>query len=207
MRIAGIKTKEEANQFLEAYLPKYNRRFSLKPRDEANLHGPAFKDLELKQILSIQEKRVVRNDNTIRYGTKLYQLLNLENGKQLKEAMVQERIDGKLYIVDQSKDLAYRELKEPPRRNPEIKKNAKKPSNPSRPGMDHPFKRKSFENYLLRKRAETGEMGSQNQKTLRLNAFKPTILTKDRPGHLPNSTYQHHQQKEERSKEEKEPLL
>ncbi len=210
MRLAGIKTKEEANRFLETYLPKYNHRFSVKPRNEANLHRPALRDRELRQILSIQEKRIVRNDYTIRYGTRLYQLLNLENAKRLKKVVVQERIDGKIYVVDQGKDLAYRELKEPLRRNPEIKKKAKKPSKLSHPRMDHPFKRKGFENYLLRKRAKTEGIGSQSQKTSHLNAFTQTISAKDNPTHHPNSTYQHReqfQQKEESSKEEKELLL
>ena len=67
------------------------------------------------KILSIQNKGVVRNDNTIQHETKLYQLLNLEKSKHLKEAVVQERIDGKIYMTNEDQDLAYRELKEPPK--------------------------------------------------------------------------------------------
>ena len=114
MRLAAVKTKEEANRFLETYLPKYNRRFSVKAREQANLHRPALRDQALRRILSIQDLRVVRNDNTVRYETKLYQLLNL-SAKSLKQVTVQERIDGKIYIVSEGKDLSYRELQEPPK--------------------------------------------------------------------------------------------
>lgn len=143
MRLAGVKAKEEANRFIETYLPNYNRRFSVKARETANLHRPALRDQELRRILSIQEKRVVRNDNTVRYGTKLYQLLN-RGSKRLKQVTVQERIDGRMYIVDRNKDLAYHELKEPPKRmEAKPKKKSSKP-NPAAPAMSHPWKGPSF---------------------------------------------------------------
>lgn len=152
MRLARVSTKEEANRFLETYLPKYNRRFSVKAREEANLHRPALRDQELRRILSIQEKRVIRNDNTIRYGTKLYQL-KLDRGEVLKEVTVQERIDGKIYIVHEDKDLAYRELKEPPKQNmPPPKKKPFRPK-PAVPAMSHPWKGPSFRLEQARKQA------------------------------------------------------
>lgn len=203
MRLAGIKTKEEANRFLETYLPKYNRRFSVKARNEANLHRPAPKDQVLRQILSIQEKRVVRNDHTIRYGTTLYQLLNLKNVKQLKEVTVQERIDGKFYFVHEEKELPYRELQEPPRKYAPKKEvhplSARKKRFPSK---DHPWKKLCL--------PPNGQNPVPSQDFLHLNAFKPTISNQDNLQHHPNLTYQQDQQfqqKEESNKEAKEPLL
>ena len=37
MRLKGIKTSEEANRFLEEYLPVYNKKFSVPPKNEADL--------------------------------------------------------------------------------------------------------------------------------------------------------------------------
>jgi hypothetical protein len=151
MRLAGVKTKEEANRFLETYLPKYNRRFSVKAREEGNLHRPALRDQELRSILSIQERRVVRNDNTIRYETKLYQL-KLKTDKTLKEVTVQERIDGKIYIVSEGKDLTYRELQEPPKQTAaEPKKKASPKQKPIIPAMAHPWKAPSYREAQARK--------------------------------------------------------
>lgn len=202
MRLVGIKTKEEANQFLETYLPKYNRQFAVHARDEANLHRPSLRDKELKQILSIQEKRVVRNDQTIRFGTKLFQILGL-SGKHLKMVMVQERMDGKFYVVHEGKELKYKQLKEPPRmhlpkkavQSPRIQKKCSQPD-------DHPWKT----GFLQRK----AKKQSFPQDFLHLNAFTQTISSKDNPQHRPDLTYQqikHFEQKEERTKEEKELLL
>jgi hypothetical protein len=40
MRLRGIETIEEGNQFLKEYLPVYNRRFSVCPREKEDLHRP-----------------------------------------------------------------------------------------------------------------------------------------------------------------------
>ena len=40
LRLAGIATLEAANRFLEAYLPRYNRRFAVQPAQAADLHRP-----------------------------------------------------------------------------------------------------------------------------------------------------------------------
>jgi len=137
-------------------LPKFNLRFSVKARGQSNLHRPAPCDQELKRILSIQIKRSVRNDNTVRHETKLYQL-KLKGGKPLKEVMVQERIDGKLYIVHGKKDLLCRELKEPPKRKDAIsvKKTAPK-QKPNIPVMSYTWKGLSFRHVQARKHLGNG---------------------------------------------------
>jgi hypothetical protein len=38
MRLDNISTKEEANGFLERYLPKHNKKFGKPPLNMANLH-------------------------------------------------------------------------------------------------------------------------------------------------------------------------
>ena len=152
MRLAGVKTKEEANRFLEIYLPKYNRRFRVEARERADLHRRGLRDQELRQILSIQEKRVVRNDGTVRHETKLYQILS--GAKSLKEVVVQERMDGKIYIVHGARDLAYRELQERPKQNLQLKpkKKAFKPK-PVIPLVSHPWKGAGFEQRQARRQA------------------------------------------------------
>ena len=40
MRLADVSTLEAANQFLEGYLPLYNRRFAVPPAQAADLHRP-----------------------------------------------------------------------------------------------------------------------------------------------------------------------
>jgi hypothetical protein len=67
LALAGITTLEAANRFIrEIYLPDHNARFAEPPEhpetafvaDAAGLH---------RDILCVQEERVVGNDNTVRY--------------------------------------------------------------------------------------------------------------------------------------------
>jgi hypothetical protein len=48
--LRGIRTLEEGNQFLEEYLPLYNRRFSVCPKEKENFHRPLAKGLDLDTI-------------------------------------------------------------------------------------------------------------------------------------------------------------
>ena len=67
LALAGITTVEAANRFLaEVYLPEHNARFAVAPEQPetafvADLAG-AHRD-----ILCVQEERVVGNDNCVRY--------------------------------------------------------------------------------------------------------------------------------------------
>jgi transposase len=67
LALAGITTVEAANRFIgEVYLPEHNARFALAPEqpesafvaDRAGAH---------RDVLCVQEQRVVGNDNTVRY--------------------------------------------------------------------------------------------------------------------------------------------
>ncbi len=74
LRLAGITTIDAANRFIaEVYLPAHNARFAVKPEQPGSAFVPdragAWRD-----ILCIQEDRVVGNDNTVRYRRLVLQL-------------------------------------------------------------------------------------------------------------------------------------
>lgn len=113
MRLLGIKSVCEANAFLTTYLPKYNRRFRKEAASEADLHRPAPPMRELDRIFSIKEERTVKNDFTIAYNGKLYQL---EQATRAEKVTVEERLDGTMHVLYKGQYLRYREiLKRPPR--------------------------------------------------------------------------------------------
>ena len=74
LRLAGIRTVEEANRFLrQGYRQQFNRQFTV----AAAAKGTAFvrtarKDLDW--IFSVQTERVVGNDNTVAIGERVWQL-------------------------------------------------------------------------------------------------------------------------------------
>ena len=74
MALKGIKTMEEANDYLEkVYLPRHNKQFSV----EAKMPESAYVrwiGSNLEEILCIQEQRTVQHDNTIRYNNLVLQI-------------------------------------------------------------------------------------------------------------------------------------
>lgn len=77
MRLRNISNSKEANRFLkEEYLPWFNNRFMVEPRNKANLHKRLKKQEanKFEAIFSKQYKRVVRNDFTIHHQKARYQL-------------------------------------------------------------------------------------------------------------------------------------
>jgi transposase len=136
MRLRGISTIEEANRFLQEYLPSYNRKFAVKAVNKQDLHRPIPRGIDLDKILCIRTIRTVRNDSTIAHERKLYQI---EEPTVSKKVTVEERIDGKMLVVCQGKALRYRQITE----RPEIKK--KPPVRKARqtyvPPKDHPWRK------------------------------------------------------------------
>jgi transposase len=74
LRLAGLTTPQAANRFIaEVYLPQHNALFARKPAEpgSAFVADPAG---AWRDILCIQEDRIVGNDNTVRYRRLVLQL-------------------------------------------------------------------------------------------------------------------------------------
>lgn len=137
MRLENIKTKDQANRFLEKYLPKFNQRFSIEPLNPTDLHRPIPKNLDLDKILSVRTKRALRNDFTIRHNKKLYQILDMPEGIRTKYVFVEERLNGKLYINYNGFSLKYKliDVKPPKPKEPY------KPRKTYIPPQNHPWRK------------------------------------------------------------------
>jgi len=139
----GIKTIEEGNKFLEEYLPLYNKRFSVRPREKEDVHRPLPKGIDLNAILCIKTERALRNDFTVAHNHKLYQI---EEATKASKVIVQDRMDGSMRITYQGQALRFREIKERP-----ISENkqlvAKKRRKIYTPPIDHPWRRFKIKNH------------------------------------------------------------
>ena len=113
MRLRRIKTKEEANKFLDEYLPIYNKRFGFQPAKKTDLHRAVPESANLDDILCRKTVRVLRNDFTISYDNKLYQV---ENWVRAKKVLVCEHIDERISIEYKGETLNHREITNRPKR-------------------------------------------------------------------------------------------
>jgi transposase-like protein len=137
MRLRGIRTLEAANQFLAEYLPLYNKRFSVCPKEKDNFHRPLGKGLDLNKILCIKTERALRNDFTVTHHKKLYQI---EDRIKASKLIVQDRIDGSMVITHQGRFLRFKEITERPlreKRQPVVVRKRKSYIPPA----DHPWRK------------------------------------------------------------------
>ncbi len=96
LRLRGITTVEEANRFLrEGYIAELNRKFSVPPgQPESAFVAVSGRDLE--RIFSLQQERVVNQDNTVRVANRTLQIEKTKwRGTLAKcRVLVCEHLDG-----------------------------------------------------------------------------------------------------------------
>ena len=96
LRVRGITTVEEANRFLrESYIAELNRKFSVPAAQPESAFVPVSgKDLD--RIFSVQQERVVNQDNTVRIANRTLQIERTKwRGSLAKcHVLVCEHLDG-----------------------------------------------------------------------------------------------------------------
>ena len=138
LRLKGISNVKGANVFLgRYYIPKHNRRFTVPARNKANLHRPLPNALNLEKILCIKQEAVLRNDFTVAYDRKLYQVLE---STPAKKVMVEERVNGAIFIRSKGRSLKYRQISQRPMKAKPKKQDRPKPKKFYIPPKDHPYK-------------------------------------------------------------------
>jgi transposase len=113
MRLSGVNSIKAGNEFLKKYLPEYNERFGVMAAGTTNMHRAIPGDMDLDSILCIKEKRVVRNDFTVSYEKRLYQILNRTIAKKVT---IEERISGRIVISYAGEELSHKEIVTRPER-------------------------------------------------------------------------------------------
>lgn len=68
LRVEGIVTCAAADRFLqERFVPEWNSRFTVAPRERADAHRPLPEGTELLSLFAETERRLIRNDFTFLY--------------------------------------------------------------------------------------------------------------------------------------------
>jgi len=164
LRLANISSVEEANIFLEkVFIPKFNARFSVEPRNKTNLHQTVQqKEIEqLPGIFSRQKERTILNDFTFSFHKQWYQLTEAQPATICKKdtVMVEERLDHTIHIRLRGKYLNYQLLPQRPARPAaRVKLPWVLPANiPVRkPPANHPWRLTFKANALAKQNAKVG---------------------------------------------------
>jgi hypothetical protein len=90
LRVAGVKTLEEANAYLETeYLPEWEAKFTVVPASADNAHRPLGTRHDLTAILCDVKQRVITNDYTIRHNMKVLQIAREDIRPRMRTLPVQ----------------------------------------------------------------------------------------------------------------------
>ena len=106
--LAGVKTLEEANPVLRAFLRRFNARFGVSAVQPGLAYRPPPSDLDLAGVLCFQYRRTVAGDNTLQFGGRTLQLQPTAQRSTYTRARVevQERLDGRIVVTYQGTVLA-----------------------------------------------------------------------------------------------------
>jgi hypothetical protein len=104
LRLAGAKTKEEANRVLEWFLEDYNRRFCVQPRRQELVFRIPPSACKLDRILCLKETRTVAKDHTISFEGLVLQIPPSKKYHSIARQKVQV-----LQLKDGSVEIAYKQ--------------------------------------------------------------------------------------------------
>ncbi len=92
-----IKATDYLNR---VFIPKYAKRFGVKPRDPHRAFRPIPEGLDLRTVLCAKSTREVQNDNTISYNGRSYQLKPNRRSFCVagSQVSVQEWFDGSIHV-------------------------------------------------------------------------------------------------------------
>jgi hypothetical protein len=133
MRLRDIRGIPEANKFLGWYLPVFNKKFGVVASHNEDLHRPLPPGIELDKILVVKTIRALRNDCTVVHEGRLYQV---EDAVRADKVVMEERLNGSLFITYKGRYLHYRQITQRPQKIQEPRKpHARNPA-----AMDNPWR-------------------------------------------------------------------
>ena len=100
LRLAKVKTLQDANKFLEAeYWPEWNERFARPLEGVADMHRALTPQLDLASALSHVEQRMVSNDYTFSFAGRRYQIARqqVKAGMRGKSLRIELHLSGTLH--------------------------------------------------------------------------------------------------------------
>ena len=111
LRLSGASNLSEANSFLEAFLPRFNERFSVPASEPEPAYRPVDPDFDVAAVLCFKERRKVAKDNTVQYKGQTLQIFpGPERSSYARTHVeVQERLDGQLMVYYRGKVIVPRE--------------------------------------------------------------------------------------------------
>jgi transposase len=128
LRLAQVKTLQDANKFLEAeYWPEWNERFARPLAGVVDMHRALTPQIDLASALSHVEQRVISNDYTFSFAGRRYQIArtDVKAGMRGRSLRIELHLNGALRVRFEG---VYAEVSECGAKAPAAPKPASKPA-------------------------------------------------------------------------------
>ena len=157
LRLAGITTIDAANEFLNSYIKEFNAKFSLPINGIKSVFEEQPENEKINLILAVLCERTVDTGHCLRHSNKYYRMLD-EHGMQVHyrkgtKVMFVEAFDKTNYCcVNDNKIYALEEIPEHEAKSKDLDADyvPQKPKKRYIPPMNHPWKRQSFQKFVLK---------------------------------------------------------
>ena len=113
LKLYKISSIEKANDYLHnKFLKKFNKKFSIDPKDPEAAWRVVPKEVNLESVFSIKEQRTVMADNTISYKNRIFQILPDKYRISFAKArvVVEKRLDESIHIKYKDQYLNFKEI-------------------------------------------------------------------------------------------------
>lgn len=154
MRLAGVTTVEQANEFLNSYIKEFNVQFALPVNSTKSVFEKQPDTEKINLTLAILTGRTVDSGHCIRFENAYYKPMD-RNGypvyyRKSTSGMVIKAFDGKIFFCVEEKIYALDVVPEHARmsKNFDTSTAQEKPSKRYIPPMSHPWKQASFERHM-----------------------------------------------------------
>lgn len=155
LRLAGITTIDEANAFLPKFLEEFNKQFALCINNTKSVFDNQVDNETINLTLSVLSQRTVDSGHSVKYHNKLYKTID-KNGDNIfyakgTKCMVIKTLNGELYASIDKDIYVLEEIPIRAEKSPNFDDVAEfKPIKRKIPNMNHPWRKKSFENFVAK---------------------------------------------------------
>ena len=164
LRLAGITTIEDANEFLNSYIKKFNAKFSLPIHSTRSVFEVQPSEEKINQILAVLNERTVDCGHCIQFRRDYYRMLD-SRGLQVHyrkgtKVMVILAFDGSLYCCVNDKEVYALEKvsqRYETSKDLDAEQSAPKPKKKYIPSMNHPWRRSAFRRFVQKQPHHTDD--------------------------------------------------
>ena len=164
LRLAGITTIVDANEFLNSYIKKFNAKFSLPIHSTKSVFEEQPSDEKINLILAVLNERTVDCGHCIQFQHDHYRMLD-SRGLQVHyrkgtKVMVIRAFDGSLYCCINDKEIYVLEKvaeRYETSKDLDAEQSEPRPKKKYIPPMNHPWRRAAFRKFVQKQPHHTDD--------------------------------------------------